>query len=149
MSVYRRILVPVDGSATSKRGLREAIRIAKDQKAKLVLLHVLDERFVFAAPEAAVYSERLIENMKAGGRRVLERAEALVRASGLRADSVLSESLGGRADDEIVKQAKKQRADLIVLGTHGRRGIQRLALGSDAELVVRNAPVPALVVRGT
>lgn len=61
---------------------------------------------------------------------------------------VLLESIGGRAADLIVDQAKQWNADLIVMGTHGRRGLRRLALGSDAELVVRSASVPVLLVRG-
>jgi nucleotide-binding universal stress UspA family protein len=59
----------------------------------------------------------------------------------------LVETLGGRVADEIVKQAKEWLADLIVMGTHGRRGLERLAMGSDAELVLRLSPVPVLLVR--
>ena len=147
MAAYRRILVPVDGSATSLRGLSEAIALAKRERARIFLVHVLDELFVLAAPEAAVYSETVIEDLQRGGRRVLERAEARVRAAGLQVSSVMPETVGGRAGDEIVRQAKKLKADLIVIGTHGRRGIKRLALGSDAEQVMRNASVPVLVVR--
>jgi nucleotide-binding universal stress UspA family protein len=147
MATYRRILVPVDGSATSLRGLSEAIDLAKRERARICLVHVLDEFFVLAAPETAVYSDRVIETLQRGGRRVLDKAAARVRAAGLQVSSVMPETVGGRAGDEIVRQAKKLKADLIVLGTHGRRGIKRLALGSDAEQVVRNAPVPVLVVR--
>jgi nucleotide-binding universal stress UspA family protein len=60
---------------------------------------------------------------------------------------VAREIVGGPAADVIVREAKKQRADLIVLGTHGRRGMRRLVLGSDAEQVVRMSPVPVLLVR--
>jgi nucleotide-binding universal stress UspA family protein len=147
MATYRKILVPVDGSATSLRGLSEAIDLAKRERARICLVHVLDEFFVLAAPETAVYSDRVIETLQRGGRRVLDKAAARVRAAGLQVSSVMPETVGGRAGDEIVRQAKKLKADLIVLGTHGRRGIKRLALGSDAEQVVRNAPVPVLVVR--
>jgi nucleotide-binding universal stress UspA family protein len=147
MAAYRRILVPVDGSATSLRGLSEAIALAKRERARIFLVHVLDEFFVLAAPEAAAYSESVIEDLQRGGRRVLERAEARVRAAGLQVSSVMPETVGGRAGDEIVRQAKRLKADLIVIGTHGRRGIKRLALGSDAEQVVRNASAPVLVVR--
>ena len=58
----------------------------------------------------------------------------------------LLETIGGRAADVIVQQAEEWRADLIVLGTHGRRGLKRLAMGSDAELVLRMAPVPVLLL---
>jgi nucleotide-binding universal stress UspA family protein len=66
----------------------------------------------------------------------------------LKAESVLLETVGGSAADRIVEQAQKCKADLIVMGTHGRRRLRRLALGSDAELVVRSSPVPVLLVRG-
>jgi nucleotide-binding universal stress UspA family protein len=147
MATYRRILVPIDGSATSLRGLSEAIALAKRERARILLVHVLDEFFVLAVPEAAAYSEKVIEDLRRGGRRILGRAEARVRAAGVPVAAVMPETVGGRAADEIVRQAKKLKADLIVIGTHGRRGIKRLALGSDAEQVVRNAGVPVLVVR--
>ena len=60
---------------------------------------------------------------------------------------VLAENLAGRVADVIVRQARRQRADLLVLGTHGRRGLTRMVMGSDAELVVRYAPAPVLLVR--
>ena len=149
MATYRRILVPVDGSATSLRGLAEAIALAKRERARIMLVHVLDELFILAAPEATLYSDKVIEDLQRGGRRILDKAEARVRAAGVPVSTVMPETVGGRAADEIVRQAKKLKAELIVIGTHGRRGIKRLALGSDAEQVVRNASVPVLVVRAS
>src|ERR1700685_3514197 len=66
---------------------------------------------------------------------------------GVKLKPVLVEKFGGLVADVIISQAKKQRADLIVLGTHGRRGVTRLVMGSDAEGVVRRSPVPVLLVR--
>jgi len=147
MSLYRKILIPVDGSATSTSGLREALRIAKAVRAQVWLLHVLDEFFALSDPESARYTDLLVASLKRGGERVLARAEGMARARGVKARSLMPEIVGGPAAGEIVRQAKKLRADLIVMGTHGRRGLKRLALGSDAEQVVRNAPVPVLLVR--
>jgi nucleotide-binding universal stress UspA family protein len=65
----------------------------------------------------------------------------------VRAKTLMRETLGGPAAYTIVRDARRQRADLIVLGTHGRRGLRRLVLGSDAEAVVRTSPVPVLLVR--
>jgi nucleotide-binding universal stress UspA family protein len=62
-------------------------------------------------------------------------------------ETELFETMGGRASDCIVAAAKQWGADLIVMGTHGRRGMSRLSMGSDAELVVRSTPVPVLLVR--
>jgi len=147
MSLYKRILVPVDGSPTAMRGLREALRIARAEGARLWLLHVLDEFFAFSDPESARYADLLIASFKRGGERVLARASALARSKGVKAHTLMPEIVGGPAAGEILRQAKKVRADLIVLGTHGRRGVKRLALGSDAESVVRGSRVPVLLVR--
>jgi nucleotide-binding universal stress UspA family protein len=147
MSLYKRILVPVDGSATSMKGLREALRIARAEGARVWLLHVLDEFFALSDPESARYTDLLIASFKRGGERVLAKAAATARSKGVKAQTLMPEVVGGPAAAEIVRQAKKVRADLIVLGTHGRRGMKRLALGSDAENVVRSSPVPVLLVR--
>ena len=80
---------------------------------------------------------------------VLSNAEGRVRERGLSAEAVLQECWGRRASDVIIEQAEQWPADLIVMGTHGRRGLHRLALGSDAEKVARGAPVPVLLVRGS
>lgn len=146
---YRRILVPVDGSPTSRAGLREAIDLAKGQRASLVLVHVLDyQPLAMAGLEAGAYIDDVMANVRRSGREVLERAEALARKSGVPVSKVLVESPAGPAADAIVRQARKSRADLIVIGTHGRRGVRRLVLGSDAEHVLREATVPVLLVRG-
>jgi nucleotide-binding universal stress UspA family protein len=144
----QRILVPVDGSSTSNRGLAEAIKIAKRQKARLCLLHVVDERALTLAPEMdGAYADRLLTLMRESGRKVLAKAEAAARRHGLKPAVVLTESITRPVADAIVAQARKCGADLIVLGTHGRRGVSRLVMGSDAEGVVRTATVPVLLVR--
>ena len=146
--MYKRILTPVDGSATSRRGLRAAIALAKGQRARLVILNVVDAMPVFASLEGvAAYDPGILEALKKGGRKILARAAADARKGGVAAKTVLAENLAGRVADVIVRQAKKQRSDLIVIGTHGRRGLTRMVMGSDAELVVRYAPAPVLLVR--
>ncbi len=148
--MYRRIFVPIDGSPTSNLGLNEAIKLAKDQGAKVRLFHLVDEYFVVSSPDEAAYAntDNLIESMRQGGRKIMAKAEALARRSGLAPESVILESFGGQAADFIVQQANRWKADLIVLGTHGRRGVKRLVMGSDAEQVVRTSRVPVLLVRG-
>jgi nucleotide-binding universal stress UspA family protein len=91
--------------------------------------------------------EKIARRLHAAGSKILSRAEALARSKGIRADCVMLESFGGRAAEVIVAQARKWRADIIVAGTHGRRGLSRLVMGSDAELILRNSPVPVLLVR--
>jgi nucleotide-binding universal stress UspA family protein len=147
--MFKRILVPIDGSHTSNLGLSEAIKLAREQGAKLRLFHLVDEYVAVSNPDAMAFSntDSLLESLRQGGKKIIEKAEALARRKGLTPESVMLESFGGRAADFIVAQAKKWRADLIVLGTHGRRGVKRLVMGSDAEQVVRTAPVPVLLVR--
>ena len=145
--VYKRILVPVDGSSTSKAGLNEALRLARDQKAKLKLIHIVDELMIFSSSEAGLNIEPIIESMKRAGKRVLDRAAKAAAARGVRAETELWENATGRVAEVLIGRAKRFRADLIVMGTHGRRGVNRMLLGSDAELVVRNSPVPVLLVR--
>ncbi len=146
--MYRKILVAIDGSTASNLGLDEAIRLAKNQGARLRLFHLVDEFAAVSGPDsAALYSQGLIEALRRDGERIMDKAEGLVRRKGIKAEAVMLESFGGKAADAIVAQARKWGADLIVLGTHGRRGVKRLVMGSDAEEVVRTAPAPVLLVR--
>ena len=145
---YQRILVPVDGSPTSNAGLREAIALAKEQGAELQIVHVVDQHSVIMlSGEAVVHLDEMMANLTRAGQAILRKAQALAQKGGLRASTVLLETLAGPAADPIVKQAKKWRADVMVIGTHGRRGIRRLVMGSDAEQIVRSSPVPVLLVR--
>jgi nucleotide-binding universal stress UspA family protein len=145
---YKRILVPVDGSATSNAGLREALKLVRGRGAKLCLLHVMDEHMVFISPEAAPNMQIIVDSMRSDGGKVLARAALAARGKGIKTQTALVESRGLRVSDTIVREAKRWRADIIVMGTHGRRGVNRLIMGSDADLVVRYAGVPVLLVHG-
>jgi nucleotide-binding universal stress UspA family protein len=127
-------------------GLKEALKLAKNQHARLCLLHVVDETIVFNTPEGGINIAPILEDMKRGGKRLLQKAEKFALAHGVKPEPNLRESVGARVADAIMWQAKRWRADLIVMGTHGRRGVNRMLMGSDAELVVRNASVPVLLV---
>lgn len=146
---YRRLLVPLDDSPTAQRGLAEALALARELRSTLVLLHVVE--LVPVMPEVATPKawEAIREGLMSSGRRVLDAAEKEVRAAGVPCEWVLGDLEARRPADVIVEQAGTQRADLIVMGTHGRRGIGRALLGSDAELVLRQSPVPVLLVRGS
>ena len=147
--MYRRILVPVDGSAASLLGLKHAIGLAKDQRARLRVLNVVD--VLVAAPmmmDAAPFDmEDVVTALRADGRKVLDRAAALAARSGVQADAVQADSRAQPVSSVILSDAKRSGADVIVMGTHGRRGFNRLLLGSDAERVLREAKVPVLLVR--
>jgi len=149
MSTYHQILVPVDGSPTSEKALNEAIRLAQLTGARLRLVHVVDElSYVNGFEPAMNYLNEIIPLMREAGEKLLahERQKALDK--GVDADSVLIVEGPGRICDHVTEQARRIKADLIVVGSHGRRGIGRVLLGSDAEQIVRHAPVPVLVVRG-
>jgi nucleotide-binding universal stress UspA family protein len=149
--MYRRILVPIDGSATSTAGLDEATRLAKNQRAKLRLVHVVDEYVAYQSYDmsgsALYYAGDMIDSLRESGRKLIDKAAARVRTHGIKAEAAIFENVAGRVADFIIDEARKWRADLIVMGTHGRRGVNRLVLGSDAEIVVRTAPVPVLLVK--
>lgn len=145
--MYRKILVPVDGSEAATRGLNEAIRLTQDQGSQIRLVHVVNEWIVVSPDVAGANVGRVIEILRANGETVLDQAASLTRAANIEADTVLFEAMGGQAGAAIVEQAQEWGADLIVCGTHGRRGIRRLVLGSDAEYIVRHASVPVLLVR--
>lgn len=141
--MYKRILVPVDGSAASLSGLKEAVGLAKATGARLRILHVVDG-LAFVAEHGGFVSDT--EVFRKSGEKMLAKIMPRVQQQ-VRADSLIVENVSGRASDTIIDVAQEWRADLIVMGTHGRRGVNRLVFGSDAELVIRTAPVPVMLVR--
>jgi nucleotide-binding universal stress UspA family protein len=145
--MYERILVPIDGGATARRGLDEAIALAKRLGSKLQLLHVVDARLLI--PEVSVFAPpvQLLDDWRAAGEKLLAEAVEHARASGVQAEGAVRCDPGLRVCDLILGAARAAGIGLIVMGTHGRRGLRRLTLGSDAELVLRESPVPVLLVR--
>src|SRR5690348_4191537 len=119
--MFKRILVPVDGSRTSKLGLQEAISLAKSQRARLYLLHVVDERVLTQTIEGcAADFDRLLASLRDSGRQILDAATAKAHKSRARSKAILVENIINSVAGVIIGQAKKLRADLIVIGTHGR-----------------------------
>ena len=145
--MYKNILVPIDGSRTAQRGLHEAIALAHTPGARLKLLFVLDA-FPLKVDITSAYSfEPVRDSMKQYGENVLAKATRLATDQGVDAEGLLRETTHGRVADVVLDQARELHCDLIVMGTHGRRGFSHLVLGSDAELVVRGSVVPVLLVR--
>ena len=148
MVMYTHILVPVDGSPTSDRGLDEAIKLAKLTGARLRLIHVVDQLVYASSMDGlGAMTADLIPLLREGGESILETCKGRVGASGVPVDTALLDSFAGRVCDLVVAEAVNWHADLIVLGTHGRRGVGRVLMGSDAEQIVRHAPTPVLLVR--
>jgi nucleotide-binding universal stress UspA family protein len=145
--MYQLILVPVDGSETARRGLEEAIKLSKALHAQLKLVHIVDDSALALNPEAGIAAAPLVADFAEGGKQILEEARAFAAAQGVQVDAALHENFTGRVADLILDEARQSAAELIVMGTHGRRGIRHAVLGSDAEAVVRGANVPVLLVR--
>lgn len=145
--MYTRILVPVDGSAPSDQALVEAIALAGHLKARMHLVHVVEPLLMVAPETMPATVHEVTENMRKLGAKLLQECESKAANAGVEVDTSLLDAPGGPAGEFIVKKADEVNADLIVCGTHGRRGLRRLVMGSDAEHIVRRASVPVLLVR--
>ena len=148
--MYKNIVIAVDGSAVSDAALYHAIALAKDQRAHLHIVHVVD---IMGMPWADL-GESVEVDMPAiyrqQGQSLLERAVAQATRAGLPSTSILleSEAVGQRVAELLADQARSVQADLVVLGSHGYRGLSRLFLGSVAEGTSRLSTVPVLIVHG-
>jgi len=146
--MYTRILIAVDGSATSEHALRHAIGLAKGLSAALRVVHVVDMGVLPLGPELAIDIGAVTKARRTAGEQVLEKARATCRAGGIEAETRLLETgtPTQRIAAAIADEATAWPADLVVAGTHGRTGVQRLLLGSVAEGIARVSPVPVLLI---
>jgi nucleotide-binding universal stress UspA family protein len=145
MPAFKRILVPVDGSDTSKKALAAALELARDSSGCVRLLHAVDELAYLTGFE---YSNDVVKIAQQAAAKVLEDATAMAKTAGIPSDTELIEFPGQRLGETVADAARKWNADLIVVGTHGRRGLGRVILGSGAEQIIRVAPIPVLTIRG-
>ena len=139
--MYRRILLPTDGSPQADEAAEHAIDLAARYDATLHVLFVVDT----AALPLDVHSEGLFERIEEEGR--LSMDEILTRAHERGVDPVVTDVVRGSPAAEIIDYVPANDVDLIVMGTHGRHGVDRYILGSVTERVVREAAVPVLTVR--
>ena len=146
--MFKRIAVAIDGSSVSKAALRDAIKLARDQQAALRIVFVVDT--VPPSAESPYEMSAYEDAVRRDGDRMLKQAAATARRAGVEAQTVRLEvqSLRDRVADEIARNAEAWRADLIVIGTHGRRGLSRMFVGSVAESLIRIAKAPVLLIRG-
>jgi nucleotide-binding universal stress UspA family protein len=147
MARARRILHPSDFSRASSAAFGRAVQMAKADGAELVLVHVLSP--VMAIPPEGYISPTVYEGLdsanRAAGQKGLDALAARARKAGVK---VTTRLLEGVPAEQIARAAKSRRADLIVIGTHGRTGFSRFLLGSVASRVLALAPCPVLTVRG-
>ena len=149
--MYKRIAVAVDGSETSTMALNEAVKLGKVMNATLLLLYVCEEMpIVWNGDGMTPFPmEELTKAFIDAGKKLLLQDKDSVAESGLEVETRLVENYNGRIGTVISQEAEKWLADLLVVGTHGRKGINHLLMGSVAEAVMRTANMPVLLVRGT
>ncbi|SFG16172.1 Nucleotide-binding universal stress protein, UspA family [Halopelagius inordinatus] len=139
--MYERILVPTDGSRATERAVRNALDIAGKYDATVHALYVVDTS-VYSSIEAG--ADVVIESLHEEGQTAVDEVADRARAAGVEAET---EVVSGSAHQAILDYADEEAIDLIVMGTHGRTGIDRYLLGSVTEKVVRSSDVPVLTVR--
>jgi nucleotide-binding universal stress UspA family protein len=145
--MYQTILGPVDGSETAQKAFREAIRLARSLSSRIRVMHVINST-PWITQGAPGVIEELLSQMRSTGESIIHEAKTAARQADVEVDDRLIEAIGDRAGEVIVTEASHWPAELIVCGTHGRRGLRRLLVGGDAEYIVRHSPVPVLLVRG-
>jgi len=145
--MYARILVPFDGSPTAERGLIEAVGLAATLKSRVVIL-IVSTGFVGAVEMASVRSyDEAAERALAECTALVDAAVARAVEVGVECERAVVDSRTRSVAQVILEEAASRKCDLIVMGTHGRKGVSRLLLGSDAEAVLRGAQLPVMLVR--
>lgn len=148
--MYKHILLPTDGSALSEKAVKQCIRLAKSIGAKITALNVtpefqmiMDEGFVMA--DAALIKKRFEDETGKRSKKLLAEVKASASAADVDCDSVSVTS--GVPYEAIIKQAKKAKCDLIMMASHGRKGLSSILLGSETAKVLTHSTIPVLVVR--
>jgi nucleotide-binding universal stress UspA family protein len=145
--MYKRILVPIDGSDCANAGLREVPRIASQPEHMVLLIHVIEQSGWNEQYHPGTVGQIMQDTLRKEGSDLLDAAKSTLSSLGVRCEAILAESHNQRPSEVIVAHAALRNADLIVMGTHGRRGVRRVLLESDAAEVVSLATVPVLLVR--
>ena len=144
--LLKTIVIGTDFSVCAARALSFAVSLASSQGAKIHILHVLMEPIqAFDVAGALPYLDATTQREWEDATR--KRLAGAVASAEKRGVAATSELLWGRPSDAIIETALKQKASLVVLGTHGRKALEKLLIGSTAERVVRLSPVPVLTVR--
>jgi nucleotide-binding universal stress UspA family protein len=147
--MYQRILVATDGSTLSKKAVRSGIELAAATGAELVALNVVPryptsyfEGGMTVSPAEVARSEKQWADQ---GQAVVDRVRDSARAEGVKAKAVVARS--DLVAEAIISAAKKHKCDLVVMASHGRKGIKRILLGSETQHVLTHSGVPVLVLR--
>jgi nucleotide-binding universal stress UspA family protein len=131
--MFQRILVPSDGSKCSLKAEDVAISIARKFNSRLVVVHIIDEKLIYP-----------FEVLEEEGNKILDEAALKAREQGVEVERVL---IMGNPVHDIVKITEKTKADLLVIGTHGKSGLSKMLMGSVAENAMKNVRIPILLVK--
>lgn len=149
--MYKRIMVAVDESFMTSQVMETAIELAKATGAQVAICHAIDET-ILAQREVAMMLPNSVgkteARMRLGAQGLLGRLAETARAAGIEVEIRLVESEQKHVSDMLIDAATEWQADLLIVGTHGRRGIERFFVGSVAERLVRKSQVSLLLVRG-
>jgi len=147
--MYKRIVVAVDGSETSNKALEEATKLAREMNSLLLLLHVCEEMPIMLEPDGMnrFLMENSLRAVADAGKALLEKYRGRLAEQGVAVETKLVETYGGRIGSVLSEEAYKWNADLLVVGTHGRKGIAHFMMGSVAEGVAHTASMSVLLVR--
>lgn len=148
--MYERIFVAIDNSSTAQKALDEAIQLASKLGAGICIGTALDEAPVTQhgmGLGSYIDVDKVKQEMRDTGNALLDKAAVQAKAAGCDPYRILIESDEKRLSDMIIEAAAQWNADLIVMGTHGRRGFERLLVGSVAEHMIRTATTTLLLVR--
>lgn len=141
--MYKRILIPTDGSKTAEHAAEQGVKLAQALNSKIYGLYVIDISAFAGIPTEAIW-ESMRGLLDEEGKKALKVVENMASSVKVEYDVLLRE---GVPSEDIIKFAKEEGIELIVMGTAGRRGLDRLLLGSVTEKVVRTSPCPVLVMR--
>ena len=143
-----KILVAVDGSDISSHALKQAIELARKLNAQLRIVHVVDMGWFPLAPELGIDIQTLSAARRSVGESIIAAASDSAKQDGFEAEAALLEtgSPAQHVADAITQEALRWPADMMVLGTHGHRGFQRLILGSVAEQTARQSAMPVMLI---
>ena len=147
--MYQRILVATDGSKLSTKAVNSAIELAALAGAELIALKVIprypQSYFEGSVPLSAEDVARVEQKWSDDGRSVVDAVKAAGEAQGVKVKAILAKS--DVVSDALIASAKKHKADLIVMASHGRKGVKRLLLGSETQQVLTHSEIPVLVLR--
>lgn len=148
--MYKHILLPTDGSKLSDTAVEHGIAFAKSINAKVTAVHVVPEFQMFAdegfvAPMSAQFKERFEKESRAHAQKVLDKVEKMAKTADVAFSGVIVSS--DYPHQQIIHTAQKRKCDLIMMASHGRRGLSGLLLGSETAKVLTHSKIPVLVVR--